>query len=118
MRANAIWTQIAEQNTNFEYAFQGLGNAQLSDMRYEEAMDSFKYANDPEGYSEAFVLYRKQAIDRVVFGDIRRHLGADRRVSPVSDRPEILPVLQRALTLRTAPRQGAAQDGCFSFTTT
>lgn len=62
--ANAIWTQIAEQNTNFEYAFQGLGNAQLSDMRYEEAMDSFKYANDPEGYSEAFVLYRKQAIDR------------------------------------------------------
>lgn len=62
--ANRLWSQIANQNTNFEYAFEGLGNAQLSQGEYTDAMKSFKYANSSASYSETFVLLRKQVMKK------------------------------------------------------
>lgn len=71
--ANHLWTQIAAQNANFEYAFQGLGSAQLSEKNFQGAMESFEYANDPQGYSDAFKMYRRQVMQNcfpVIFGVI------------------------------------------------
>lgn len=58
--AYALWTQLAAQNSNFEYAFIGLGNAKLDAKQYTEAMAYFKHANDTEGYSKAFTQWRRQ----------------------------------------------------------
>lgn len=58
--AYKVWSEIAHQNTNFTYAFVGLGNAKLKEGKYSEALEYFKYANDTENYSKTFVLIRKE----------------------------------------------------------
>ncbi len=69
--ANALWIEIAGQNTNFAYAFVGLGNAQQSRKEYAAALDSYRFANDPESYSNAFILQRQQTLNiyfPIIFG--------------------------------------------------
>lgn len=60
--AYELWSGIAEQNRNFEYAFVGLGQSYMSSGKYKEAMECFQYANDKENYSEAKSLQRKDAM--------------------------------------------------------
>lgn len=57
--ANAKWTNIANENTNFQYAFEGLGNANLSQKNYVKAMQCYQYAHEPDDYSTTYVLLRK-----------------------------------------------------------
>lgn len=57
--ANKIWTDVANENTNFQYAFQGLGNANVSEKNYVKALQCYKYANDPSDYSDTYILLRK-----------------------------------------------------------
>lgn len=54
------WSQVALINSNFEYAFVGLGKAKLEEGLYKEAMDSFLYASDFENYSKAKEKLRKE----------------------------------------------------------
>ena len=58
--ANALWTDIAYQNMNFVYAFEGLGSAQQSQKQYTEALESYKYATNTEYYSSTFTLLRRE----------------------------------------------------------
>ena len=63
--AYKLWSQIADQNTNFKYAFVGLGNAKLSEKNYDEAITYFEYANDQNNYSKTLLLIRKQDLKQV-----------------------------------------------------
>lgn len=66
------WAKVAEANSNFEYAFIGMGNMCVSNKDYETALEYFKYANDMESYSNTFELLRKQhmasAFSYIFFG--------------------------------------------------
>lgn len=55
------WADVAELNSNFEYAYVGLGNARYSTQEYEEAMDYYEYADNLDGYSKAKAGIRKES---------------------------------------------------------
>ena len=63
--AYKLWSDIADKNSNFKYAFEGLGNTKLNEGDYKDAMSYFKYADNENGYSEAFAVLRKQYIQKV-----------------------------------------------------
>ena len=63
--ANALWSQIASENSNLKYAFSGLGNSELSIGNYEQALTYFEYAGDVDGYSNAKEMLRKQQMKSV-----------------------------------------------------
>lgn len=63
--AHTLWSEIATKNSNFTYAFEGLGNIKLNEGDYKEAMKYFKYAGSSDGYSQAFALLRKQYIKKI-----------------------------------------------------
>jgi DNA-binding beta-propeller fold protein YncE len=56
--AAAIWHDIAQRNTNFALAHTGLGKALMSQERFVEAMQEYRYAENKSGYSDAFGEYR------------------------------------------------------------
>jgi len=71
--ANTLWTEIAYQNMNFVYAFEGMGSAQQSQNLYDEALESYKYANNTEYYSSTFVLLRREVMKTyfpIIFGAV------------------------------------------------
>lgn len=47
------WAQVAELNSNFEYAYIGLGNAKYNNKEYKTAMEYYKYSDDKIDYSKA-----------------------------------------------------------------
>ncbi|MBE5960464.1 MAG: hypothetical protein E7256_03605 [Lachnospiraceae bacterium] len=63
--ANAMWKEVAELNSNFSYAYIGLGNALYSNGEYEEAMEYYEYANDAENYSKAKEKLRKETSEGI-----------------------------------------------------
>ncbi len=64
--AYARWSEVAQCNRNFEYAFVGVGQAYSNDGEYEQAMECFAYADDKTNYSKAKALARKETM-RTVF---------------------------------------------------
>lgn len=64
--AYELWTKVANQSTTFQYAFVGLGNADLSQGKYKSAMTCFQYAKDQQDYSYAFGLLRKQQMKNIL----------------------------------------------------
>lgn len=48
------WQQVLEQNTLFDLANQGLGDAYFAQQNYEEALYYYEIARDRNGYSDAF----------------------------------------------------------------
>ncbi len=56
--AAALWSKIAQRNTNFALAHAGLGKALMRQGRFTEAMQEYRYAEDQDGYSNAFGEYR------------------------------------------------------------
>lgn len=62
--ANSLWSQIADENMNFEYSFIGLGKAKLKEKKYTEALNYFKYADDPKDYSNTFAEMRKKGFEK------------------------------------------------------
>lgn len=63
--SNELWKQVAELNSNFEYAYIGLGNSNYSNKEYEEAMEYYKYADDSDAYSKAKEMLRKDSAKQV-----------------------------------------------------
>ena len=59
-RSYQLWAEVARYNSNFEYAFIGMGNICTRNQDYEKALEYFRYADSPEKYSETFELMRKQ----------------------------------------------------------
>lgn len=62
--SHKLWTKIAEQNTNFKYAFEGMGSAEYSAQNYKAAMEYYKFAESEKNYSDAFEAQRKIVIQK------------------------------------------------------
>ena len=60
--AYQLWSELAGENTNFKYAFVGLGNAMLQQEKYDEALKYFRYAEERDRYSDTVALIRKQKV--------------------------------------------------------
>ena len=56
------WKKVIEENTNFELAYIGVGNALYNQQDYAGAMGYFKLGRDGDKYSEAFKEYRVQLL--------------------------------------------------------
>jgi tetratricopeptide (TPR) repeat protein len=60
--ATAAWTEVLKLNSSSELAYAGVGKAQMAERRYEEAMASFRLADNRELYSKAFKENRRTEI--------------------------------------------------------
>lgn len=58
--ANQMWEKAAELNSNFVYAYMGLGNSKYNNGKFKEAMEYYEYADDPESYGKAKEKLRKE----------------------------------------------------------
>lgn len=63
--ANETWRKVAERNSNFDYAYVGLGNSEESAGNYEQAMEYYMNADETEKYSDAKEALRKQQADSI-----------------------------------------------------
>lgn len=57
------WEKVIRKNGNLQIAYIGIGEALLGQKKYTEAMKYFEIGRDREGYSEAFLLYRKEILE-------------------------------------------------------
>ncbi|MCL2699959.1 MAG: hypothetical protein FWE68_06560 [Defluviitaleaceae bacterium] len=57
--AYAEWSEIIRYNSNYRFAYRGLGYALLKSSQYEKAMNCFEVANDKYHYSIAYKQQRK-----------------------------------------------------------
>ena len=55
------WLEVLTRDSNYWFAYIGLGNAELSQGNYAEAMNYF-YRNSRAGYNRAFKQYRMQFV--------------------------------------------------------
>lgn len=60
--AAALWRQIITLCANYELAYSGVADSELSKGNYAEAMHYYKLANNKEGYSRAYYRYRRQYV--------------------------------------------------------
>lgn len=57
--ASKPWQDVIGMNSNYDLAYKAIGKSMHKDERYKEAMTYFKAAKDRQGYSDAFLEYRK-----------------------------------------------------------
>lgn len=57
-----LWQEVLEIDENYELAHIGIGNALFKQERFEEAMESYKIADDQANYSKAFDEYRYEVL--------------------------------------------------------
>lgn len=58
----AVWKRVLQKNANYDLAYSGIGRAQFRQGDYRAAMESFRLGKDRQGYSKAFVMYRRELI--------------------------------------------------------
>ncbi len=59
--------EVLDIDANYEMAYEGLGRIQVKNEEYQEAMASYRLANDKDGYSTAFEKYRHQLFREYFF---------------------------------------------------
>jgi hypothetical protein len=59
-----LWERVMHLNGNYDLAYIGLGKSALRSGQYKQAMRYFKLKWDAKDYSKAFMLYRKEWIER------------------------------------------------------
>ncbi len=59
--ARGPWNEVLARDSNYWFAYIGLGNAEMSQGNYETAMDYF-YMNSRGGYNRAFKQFRMQFV--------------------------------------------------------
>lgn len=62
LNITSLWEDIIAENSNFSYAYVGIGNALFRDKDYEAAMDAYELGFDRDGYSKAYEQYRKELL--------------------------------------------------------
>ncbi len=63
--ANETWRKVAERNSNFDYAYVGLGNSEYSAGNYEQAMEYYMNADETEKYSDTKEALRKEQANSI-----------------------------------------------------
>lgn len=61
-----VWKKVLLLNGNYDLAYVGLGKSAMREDNYEEALNYFKIKKDVKQYSKAFVLYRKEVIEKYI----------------------------------------------------
>jgi hypothetical protein len=61
-KASVLFSKAADMNANLEYAYAGIGKALLRQKEYAESAQYFKRSMEREGYSKAFLLFRKDLL--------------------------------------------------------
>jgi len=56
------WEEVLKMNSLFDLANKGIGDAHFANLDYEKAMESYIYARDKTGYSEAYWEVRNQQL--------------------------------------------------------
>ncbi|MCR1808785.1 YIP1 family protein [Haploplasma modicum] len=56
------WKKVLKMNSLFDLANKGIGDAHFANLDYKDAMNSYIYARDQEGYSEAYWEVRNQQL--------------------------------------------------------
>lgn len=56
------WLEVLNSNSNYDLAYNGVGDALLGQGQYKEAMEVYRLGNNRKGYSDAFARYRQQVI--------------------------------------------------------
>ncbi|MFD2700511.1 hypothetical protein ACFSVM_08505 [Paenibacillus shunpengii] len=59
-QSSVMFAKAAEMNANLEYAYAGIGKALLRQKEYEDSAQYFKRSMERQGYSKAFLLFRKE----------------------------------------------------------
>lgn len=55
-----IWQEIKKMNSSFIMAYSALGKADYKKQNYDSALNNFHVAEDKEGYSQTYWVYRNQ----------------------------------------------------------
>ena len=66
-KAHEDWEAILQRNNNFDAAYIGIGKALYRSGKWTESMDYFVRAYDTDNYSNAFKMYRKELIGKVIY---------------------------------------------------
>lgn len=61
-QSSVLFAKAADMNANLEYAYAGIGKALLRQKDYAESAQFFKRSMEREGYSKAFLLFRKDLL--------------------------------------------------------
>lgn len=61
-----LWEKVLKRNSNSMIAYKSIGKAYLQQGDYRQAMEYFRNADDKEGYSSAYALYRKEFARRYI----------------------------------------------------
>ncbi|WP_437126794.1 hypothetical protein [Paenibacillus pabuli] len=59
-QSSVLFAKAAEMNANLEYAYAGIGKSLLRQKDYAESAQYFKRSMERQGYSKAFLLFRKE----------------------------------------------------------
>jgi hypothetical protein len=62
--SSKLWSDTLRMNSNYALAYVGMGKAYLRQGRYGDSMRYFRVAWDDQNYSKAFVLYRKEWVEK------------------------------------------------------
>ncbi|HOJ10297.1 MAG TPA: NHL repeat-containing protein [Clostridiales bacterium] len=62
-----VWEKVLQIDGKYALAHRGIAKALIKEEKWIESMETYKLANDQEGYSEAFIQYR-HSIYRRYFG--------------------------------------------------
>lgn len=62
--AAIVWQEVVKQNSNYEYAYIGIGKMYRKNKDYTKAMEYFEIGADRKAYSRAFKLYRDTQIKK------------------------------------------------------
>ena len=54
------WNEVIKEDSNYEFAYEGIGESLFVSKKYQEAMKDFKLANSHADYSLAFQRFRSQ----------------------------------------------------------
>ncbi len=66
-KAQEDWESILQRNNNFDAAYIGIGKALYRSGKWEEAMEYFTAAYETKSYSDAFKMYRKELISKIIY---------------------------------------------------
>ena len=63
-KAVDYYVEILQRNNNYDAAYIGIAQSKYREGNYEQAMKYYKYAYNPEDYSEAYQAYRKEWMEK------------------------------------------------------
>lgn len=68
--SEAIWANIRKMNSNFTMAYDALAKADYKKQNYDAALYNYKIAENKEGYSQTYWVYRNEWLQKNLAGAV------------------------------------------------